>query len=823
MKPIYETKDFLSLESEEKLRILEIEKQKYLDENLEELLASYRNEIAEKTAELSDIEEKIINCSLGTNIESEDSKSKLTIISAELEELKLKAGQMKQKTIELEKHKNSLELKSLISRKNILTTEIEELKRELESMREQKIESQNSLVEIRANYDNFYDSYNEEIARLLFEEKKAYSGATSRPTEDVTLERFKVDERLTTVCDEKLRLEEEINRIKDKCDAVDSEIIEIQDKISDITIPEEKKELIVQAKDLESEIIIYDAMLVRVGALLDDNKQELKNVKEKYSTELQAERKIEEDLKKIEESTAKVFENSEISNFQKLRSCDKTLSDIAKVETELLNIDTQCLKIRNRIISRKQKIENVKAAIIKQQEAYEQKLQYAKSIKQNLEKFQETREELLGSNCLGLIIKYTNIGDSCPICKSRVTEKNYKEVMDLTGIEREIEMTKSKLGIAEKDANSTQCNIFALKAIEDYEQAQIELDEKEIQSLQSSKTKIYQRVVDINDKTEENFINLKNALMKTSNALENVLTIQQKLESTIKENVSNKVEYGTRISMLSELDENLIDLYYVLQKERAEREILMLEAKANVSENDFDEKRSELGTSEAESQALVSELVALCLQSSELKAKMFAAKEKLEKVEYERGVLETQKTTLGVVCDEPYGEQEDLYDSQSVKDKIEELKQTHKHLLSLKTDAENSLNNLLKEYEVKTKLLAYKIDEQQDVSALVSSLIYRYNFTSEDEVKEYIVTDNMLKLKESEIKNYNSALQKLELQKDFLTQGNVDVDYAELHAKLVLRKQELIKRLGELSVLIESTENSLNEYKQIELLIKKYN
>jgi len=823
MKPIYETKDFLSLESEEKLRILEIEKQKYVDENLEELLVSYRYENAEKTAELSDIEEKIINCSLEINNDSENSKSKLTMISAELEELKSKAGQMKQKAIELEKHKNSLELKSLISRKNILATEIEELKSELELMREQKIESQNSLVEIRANYDNFYDSYNEEIARLLFEENKAYSGAISRPTEDVTLERFKVGERLTAVCDEKIKLEEEINRIKDKCDAVDSEIIEIQDRISEIAIPEEKRELIVQAKDLESEIIIYDEMLVRVGALLDDNKQELKNAKEKYSNELQSERKIEEDLKKIEESTSKVFENSEISNFQKLRNSDKTLSDIAKVETELLNIDTQCLKIKNRIISRKQKIENIKETTIKQQEVFEQKLQYVKSIKQNLEKLQETREELLGSNCLGLITKYTNIGDSCPICKSRVAEKNYREVMDLTGIEREIEMTKSKLGIAEKDSNSTQCNIFALKAIEDYEQSQIELDEKEIQALQSSKTKIYQRVVDINDKTEENFINLKNALIKTSSALENVLTIQQKLESTIKENVSNKIEYGTRISMLSELDENLIDLYYVLQKERAEREILMLEAKANVSENDFEEKRSNLGVSEAESQALVNELVSLCLQSSELKAKMFAAKEKLEKIEYERGVLETQKTTLGMACEESQVEHEDLYDSQSVNDKIDDLKQTHKRLLSLKTDAENSLNNLLKEYEVKTKLLAYKIDEQQDVSALVSSLIYRYNFTSEDEVKEYIVTDNMLKLKESEIKSYNSAFQKLELQKDFLTHGNNEIEGVELHAKLVIRKQELIKRLGELSVLIKIAENSLNEYKQIESLIKKYN
>ena len=48
-----------------------------------------------------------------------------------------------------------------------------------------------------------------------------------------------------------------------------------------------------------------------------------------------------------------------------------------------------------------------------------------KSLKQNLIKLQETREELLGNNCLNLLINYTQVGDNCPICKSKVNNKNY--------------------------------------------------------------------------------------------------------------------------------------------------------------------------------------------------------------------------------------------------------------------------------------------------------------------------------------------------------------------------------------------------------------
>ena len=815
MRSIFDTKDFLALENEEKIKLLELEKQKFDDVNLEEELESLKQKEASIHADMAKLQDKII--SYGNQSQNGDNFSDaLAAVSAELEKLNQISGQMRQKSLELDKHKNALELKTMICRKNDLSNEIEDLKKQLEEMISDKRERENALVEIRSNYDTFYESFNEEMARLMCEDEKQKFQACAGEMEDETLEKFKIQEKINYLNDEKITLEEEIQRISEKCEAVDNDILELQDKLSEMSIPEEKKELIVQAKDLESEIIIYDEMLKRVGELLDSNKNELKTAKEKYSTELAVERKIQDDLSKIQESTSKVFGASELSEFQKLRNCDKSLCSIAQVENELQIVDQNIERSKAKITSYKQNIENLKAEIEKQKTIYEQKLAYSKSIKQNLERLQETREELLGSNCLGMITQYTNIGDSCPICRTRVSQKNHIEVIDLVGIEKEIEMAKNKLGFAEKDLNNTYSVMTSLQSLIDYIQTIIDAELKEIQNFESSKIKIYQKVVDINNNTVENFENLKNALTKTSSALENVISLKEKLDESIKDNANNKIEYGTRISMLSELDEQLIDLYYVLQKERAERELMMLEAKASVSENDFDQKRSEYGQNDLQIQALMNELMALYSQSSELKAKMFVAREKLSDIQYERGVYEAKQHSVGEI---KQGEMSNI-SFESPIEKMNELQSSHKNLLALKDSAENSFANLVKEYEVKTKLLSYKIEEYQDLSALVSSMVYRYNFAGEDEVREYIITDNMLKLKDAELKNYYSAFSKLEVQKEFLSVQSTG-QHGDISG-LMLEKQELATKLGEVKVEILQKEQEIAEYNKIVELMKRF-
>lgn len=822
MRPVYDTKEFLALEPEDKIKIINLELSKFEDVNFENLIEELKQEESTLVLKLSSLKDQMAEFTKNgldmSNVE------KLALVKNELEELRKKAGQFKQKSADLDKHKNALELKNLIAKKSSLDAEIKELQDTLETLREQKIESQNSVVEIRANYDNFYSSYNDEIARLMVEEKKVFETSINDTSEDLINDRFKLEEQLKNKKDEIIKIKENIERLTEKCLAVENDITEKQELLGSIVVPQESKELIVQAKDLESEIIIFDDMLKRIDKLIDSNKEELEIVKAKYSNELKTERKIEEDLNKIKASTSKIFENSDMTEFQKLRNCDKTLDNFKKVEIEILNFDKKIEEIKGKINNKLSKIENIKVELSKAEEIYNQKTEYLKSLKVELLKLQETREELLGNNCLGMITQYTSIGDFCPVCRTRVTQKNHVEVMDLTGIEREIDMQKSKVSYAEKDLNNAYANIVTIRSMQEYENSIIETYGQEINTIKGLKTKIYQQVVDINDKTEENFVNIKSALEKTSETLEDVINLQNKLQITVQENKDKKIEYGTKISMLSELEEQLIDLYYVLQKERAEREMLMLEAKCNVSVDNFEEKRTNLAETELQSNQLNQELIELYLQLSELKNQILASQEDLSQLEYERGVIETKlqysSTTNNTLSNDDFVS----YNSESVREKIDALHETHKHLLSLKQDAENSLQNTLKEYDVKTKLLAFKIDERQDVSALVSSLIYRYSFKDENEVKEYIITDNMLKLKENEIKSYNLLLSKLELQHDYLSENSSPSENSGFCNYLNLSKEcESINiRLGELKILIENKEKEFNEYNQLKELIEKY-
>ena len=143
MKFIFDTKEFLSLEPEEKVKVLTIELEKY-EEDLAEILNKQKNEESEILANIANKKEQILEFyKQGIDFSS---GNKLSIVMQELQDLKGKAGQIKQKSIELDKNKNALELKNLIAKKNSLCQEIEELKNEISSLHEQKIESQNSLV-----------------------------------------------------------------------------------------------------------------------------------------------------------------------------------------------------------------------------------------------------------------------------------------------------------------------------------------------------------------------------------------------------------------------------------------------------------------------------------------------------------------------------------------------------------------------------------------------------------------------------------------------------------------------------------------------------
>ena len=820
MKAIFDTKEFLDLDAEGKARMLDMASRAFESRDFDSEMDDLEREKQELQSKVMQHKEKI------EGLESSVSKSenKLSVrkgqVLVELEDVKKQAGIFKQKADDLSKHKSALELKTATLKKSNLTSEIEELKTELESLREQKIERENSLVEIRANFDSFYDNYNEEMARLLLQEKIIFNNTNDETqNEEASFERFKGEQGLSEIRNQILITKENIEKFTMKCHAVEAEIAEKTEQRQDVAIPEESKELFVQAKDLESEIIIYDGMLAKLDKIFDSTKADIDDAKVLYSAELAIERKRDAELEKIDKSTAKVFENTELSNFEKLRNCDKSLADIYVVEYEIGLVDKQIENIKNKSKFRLEKAEECKEKISELSKLFEQKELVVRECKDILKDRQDDRESLLGNNHLSMLVEYTNIGDNCPVCKSKVTEKNYTPKTDLAGVEKEIEMARSRVFYAEKDRDSVLVGLAGYKSKLEFELDQVEFEKEEINRLESSKIKIYQRVVDVNDQMIENFGNIKNALKKTAGALEDLIELQYDLKESVQDNIAKKTEFGSRISLLSEKYEQLLDLYYVLQKERAEREMLLLEAKATVSESDFEKKRVEFSENQNLVENISSSLIELYMQLSELKTSIMVECEKLSELEYQKGKLESVASSSASHSNA--GEAD--YSLDEIKEKMTALKESYKHLLSLKNDAENSMQNTLRDYDVKTKILASKIDELQDVSALVSSLVFRYGFADAEEARAFITTDNMIKIKESEIKSYNSRLAKLEAEYSLLseTTNNDELETAAEIIKLQKEIENALVRIGEINILLEQIASEKDEYKTVLELIKK--
>ena len=821
MKAVYETKSFLGLEKEEKMSILLVEKDKFDADELQFDIDKLLLEKGQIESSLIAYDEQIAD--LGKQIDNSLAENRLAEIEVKLEELKKQAGIYKQKQAEFDKYKNALEIKMAIGKKNDYEQELQSLRDEVESLHNQKVEMQNSLVEIRANFENFYASYNGEMANLLMEEKlSAYSEEQKAGvTDDETFASYKTEQQIDEISGQIEIKKEEIERFYDRCKAIKEEIAEKQEMLDNVSEPIESKENIIEAKNLESEIIIYDGILLKLDKELDLIKQDLSDAKDAYSKELENEKKINDDVAKIDLSTAKIFDNSELTNFQKLRSCDKSLADIKIVEYELDQVEKQISALRARVALQNQENKDIELQINEANTIYENKNNVLLEYKKDLEERINDRESLLGSNALDVIIDYSRIGDKCPVCNNTIREKAYSESFDLSAINKEIELAKNKVNYAEKDRNMVLSTLSAYKAKIAFNEEQIEFENKEIAELEASKTQIYKQVVDVNNNTSENFYGLKNALQKTANTLEDLIDLQTGLRDKIQDVLSRKSEQGTKISLLSEKYEELLDLYYVLQKERAEREMLMIEAKNFVGDN-FEEKRETLSEREETITSIYEQLLEKFSELDEYKQKIIDTNKDLIKLEKEKIKLEMSEKRVVAASDESFEQFGD-----DIADRKQKLEDSYTHLLALKNDAELSLNTVLKDYDVKKTLLDEKTSNYQDQSALVSSLLFRYGYSDEQEAKKYITTDAMLKNMQNEITSYNNQMQKLEIEKELLSQSTkegVGESSEDVFAKLEdlrNKKLEKTKRLGEVEVLLMSYQKELDEYNYILDLIKQ--
>jgi DNA repair exonuclease SbcCD ATPase subunit len=171
-----------------------------------------------------------------------------------------------------------------------------------------------------------------------------------------------------------------------------------------------------------------------------------------------------------------------------------------------------------------------------------------------------------------MISNHLRIGDTCPVCSNRVIQKSYSETNDLSKIEGEIDRSISNVKLSHLERDKILANVISLKARYEFEKTQIEENLTEIRNLKEGKNKYYQRFVDNNDQSEENFKRLYSLLQKTSDSLEELIAIQDEIREAEKFVLVQKIQAGTKVTVYKNHLEKLIDIFYDLQKKQAERE-----------------------------------------------------------------------------------------------------------------------------------------------------------------------------------------------------------------------------------------------------------
>ena len=183
-----------------------------------------------------------------------------------------------------------------------------------------------------------------------------------------------------------------------------------------------------------------------------------------------------------------------------------------------------------------------------------------------INKDREVREEMLGDNFFALVSNHLNIGDDCPVCRGKVIQKAYSEVVDIKPITSNINSGVEELRGIRFTRDKIFANLITCEAKRDFHRNQIENNSAEIERLSVEKEKLYQRFVDSNDKSEENFRELYSLITNTASSLEELINVQNDLREAELRIIINKTQSGTKITIYRNYLESLIDVVYDLQK-----------------------------------------------------------------------------------------------------------------------------------------------------------------------------------------------------------------------------------------------------------------
>lgn len=747
---------------------------------------------------------------------NKERQSKLFEVTRELDDLDGKKQEMQDLESEIERHQNANSIKADYEKLKKLASDEKELAEKMSALNEVKLKVQAEAVSAENEFNDYKEIYNTKTIELnsklaRFEDLKKLDEEQS----ELEREKVKIEVQTTEKKKELASLGEKLEFIQLNLSNIEEKIKKIDDFVESNKPDVDLSYALEQTKGIESELILIDDFYKNVERLVDQTDADLKSVQEEYNSAISEEKAFQAQREKIQNSIEVAFEDADSTNFKKLRSCDKELEGMHEVDVSVQRIDEMIGKLDLDTENRMATIASLDEDIQKTQDELSNFEADIVSQEQKVEATREEREEMLGENVVTMLSDHLKIGDICPVCESRVIQKVYGNKVDLSAIEGELQKEITTLKAKRFDRDKVFVELISLKSRYEFEKAQIEINKSEIKKLEESKNSLYQKYVDNNDDSKENFHKLMELLTKTADSLEDLINLQESLREAELRVTINKTQAGTKVTIYKNYLESLIDVLYDLQKKRAERELAIYnmqkeysnlsEYKKQIAEGKnieliIDSKKEERGKLRDEQVRINSEHADVQKQMAGVSASLDVLAEKLDSNAKQLSNVKAKIVTSGVPEGVSLAEEK-----QETQKALEELKFNFDNKESKLYSCRENLNRTVQEYEVTSSILDSKRKEIEDLEANVSSNMINYDFKSNEDLEANFIDSSILKIKQNKLADYNSRVKVLEIQKQELeNQISGTVDDGEL-TTLENRIAELDAKVKELSQSVGKT------------------
>ena len=753
-----------------------------------------------------------------------ENKKKLASLNEQFDELSLLKPDMELLEIEIDKNINANKIQNDYQKLQKDKTDKQELELKISDLNENRLKTESEKIEAENDFNEYKKQFDIELNELNTKHSKINELILLEQEEN----KLKEDEQIfLSKIDELNKMLDEQNKnlisVNEKISQISAEIFEIDEFIKTSKPDVELSYILEQTKNIESELILIEEFQKNINKLFDQSCEELTIAKEEYNSYITQEQKINEKVKQIQTSIDEAFEFEIVdkTNFNKIRSCDKQIDAMTSVKLQIDLIDQHIATLKNDTSNRVSIINSLENQIIEEQNKLTTIEKNIDEKEKYINRKADEREELLGGNFFSLVSNQMKIGDNCPICNNRIIQKSYEDVFDIKPITNEIAAEKLELKKIKRERDTIFTNIITLKARNEFEKAQVQINNEEIEKFETNKLVMYREFVTSPNSTKENFEKLYSILLSTTESLENLIELQDSLREEHLNIVISKTQAGARISLYNSYIESFNDIIYSIQKKKAEREFAII----NVNEKYSDLREYKKQIAEGRNIELVIE---------EKKERKFDLKDEqtsliIKKADIEKNIANINADIV-VLTEKANSKKEkytkieqDIFDFGIPKDitvsqekinilnNINLIKDTFNKKEMRLESSKDLLSRTTRDYEINVSILNAKKTEISNLETKISNLMIEYNFSSNDELESFFENTSVLKDKQTRFNDFKTKYnvvvsQKTELEKDSY-EGIEDDIIADLKLEIANLKERV-------TILSEQVGRTSAEYKK---------